>query len=357
MKTALITGIAAEIKPGEGKRSLPYPHKTALITGIAGQDGSYLAELLLGMGYQVAGVVRPDQVGPLPERLAALAWALQSESGSPRLELVELDLAQTDRLLPLLERVQPDEIYHLAALSHVGGSWAAPVEYTWMNAVVTAALLEAARRVCPQVRFYQACSSELFGLPDRFPQNEETAFAPRNPYATAKVAAYWSVRNAREAYGLFAVSGILYNHESPRRDARYVTRKITQRVAQIAAGRQATLALGNLDSRRDWGFAGDYVKAMRLMLQQAAPEDYVIGTGKAHTVRQFCEAAFACAGLEYERYVQVDPALYRPLEPGLLVADISKARYHLGWAPEMSFSDLVAQMVAADLDQLAAGEG
>ncbi len=321
---------------------------TALITGAAGQDGYYLSQLLLEQGYRVLALDRPGKIGQFPVGEKGLSASAFAANFQP----VPYDLSNLAGLPDLLESTAPDEVYHLAALSSVGGSWADPVGYVQVNAALVAALLEALRRVRPQARFYQASSSELFGAPNHFPQNEATSFDPRSPYASAKACAHYLVKSYREGYGMYAVSGILFNHESPRRDLLYVTRKVTHAAARISLGLQERLGLGNLSNLRDWGYAGDYVRAMWLMLQQDTPEDYVIGTGKLHTVADLCDLAFGCLGLDYRAYVYTDPQFYRPLEPGLIVADSSKAHRQLGWQPQVSFEALIQMMVEHDLETL-----
>jgi GDPmannose 4,6-dehydratase len=316
----------------------------ALITGITGQDGSYLAELLLAKGYEVQGVVRRSS-SPVAGRIESLAGRVTLHSG---------DLSDAASLSRIMRAVRPDEVYNLAAQSHVHASFAQP-EYT---ADVTGAgvvrLLEAVRSLQDesgkQVRFYQASSSEMFGgLPGSAPQNEVTPFHPRSPYGCAKVYAHWTTVNYRESYGLHASCGILFNHESPRRGEEFVTRKIAKAAARIKAGMQESLFLGNLDARRDWGFAGDYVEAMWLMLQQKLPGDYVIATGETHTVREFVGLAFDRVGLDWHSYVWTDPALCRPAEVDVLLGDSRQARTHLRWQPRVGFADLVAMMVDAEV--------
>jgi GDPmannose 4,6-dehydratase len=321
----------------------------ALITGVAGQDGSYLAELLLEKGYEVHGVMR---------RTSTInTWRLDGiyhdphDPGSPFF-LHYGDVTDSTVLTNLLRRIQPDEVYHLAAQSHVQVSFEMP-EYTAdVTGTGTIKLLEAIRQVADTcgkaISFYQASSSEMFGSTPP-PQNEETPFHPRSPYGAAKVFAYWATVNYRESYGMFATNGILFNHESPRRGETFVTRKISRAVARIAQGRQQALYLGNLDARRDWGFAGDYVDAMWRMLQADEPDDFVIATGEAHTVREFCELAFGHVGLDWERYVKVDPRYFRPAEVDHLLGDPAKATRVLGWTPQVSFPELVRRMVDADL--------
>ncbi len=325
-------------------------NKVALITGITGQDGSYLTELLIAKGYAVHGIVRRSSsfsTGRIDH--------LYRDPHDPlrQLTLHYGDLADSTSLRRILEAVQPDEIYNLAAQSHVKVSFE-QAEYTSdVVATGTLRLLESMRDVVARtgkpIRYYQAGSSEMFGAAAP-PQSETTPFYPRSPYAVAKVAAYWYTVNYREAYGLFACNGILFNHESERRGETFVTRKITRAVGRIKYGLQKKLYLGNLDARRDWGFAGDYVEAMWRMLQQATPDDYVIATGEAHSVREFLEAAFAHVELDWQDYVEIDPRYFRPTEVDHLLGDASKARQHLGWQPQVSFPALVARMVDHDLE-------
>jgi len=312
---------------------------TALITGITGQDGSYLAEHLLGKGYRVVGIVRRSSTTPY-ERIAHLV---------DKVELLSADLLDQHSLVDAMAACTPDEVYNLAAQSFVQTSWSQPVltgEFTGLG--VTRAL-EAVRKAAPRARFYQASSSEMFGKVVESPQSESTSFYPRSPYGVAKVYGHWITVNYRESYDLFAVSGILFNHESPRRGLEFVTRKVTDAVARIKLGLARELRLGNLDARRDWGFAGDYVDAMWRMLQQDRAEDYVIGTGRTHSVRQLCEVAFGVADLDYRDFVKQDERFFRPAEVDLLVADPSKANTQLGWRPRVSFEELIAMMVDADL--------
>lgn len=317
---------------------------TALITGVTGQDGSYLAEFLLATGYRVVGVVRRTSHDSY-ERIGHLL---------DRVEIVAADLLDQHSLTTVLRDVQPDEVYNLAAQSFVPTSWTQPVLTGEFTALGVTRLLEGLRLAHPTARFYQASSSEMFGKAQRTPQNEETPFYPRSPYGVAKVYGHWITVNYRESYGLFAVSGILFNHESPRRGLEFVTRKITDGVARIKLGLASELRLGNLDARRDWGYAGDYVDAMWRMLQQETPEDYVIGTGETHAVREFVEAAFGHVQLDWKKYVVVDPRFVRPAEVDLLLADPTKARTRLGWTPKVSFDELVTMMVDADLERLKA---
>ena len=312
---------------------------TALITGITGQDGSYLAEFLLEKGYRVVGVVRRSSTTPY-ERIGHLV---------DRIELVSADLLDQHSLVEAMAYCSPDEVYNLAAQSFVQTSWTQPVltgEFTGLG--VTRAL-EAVRKAAPKARVYQASSSEMFGKVVESPQRESTPFYPRSPYGVAKVYGHWITVNYRESYEMFAVSGILFNHESPRRGLEFVTRKVTDAVARIKLGRSREVRLGNLESRRDWGFAGDYVDAMWRMLQQDEPDDYVIGTGKTWSVRDLCQIAFECAGLDYRDFVVQDERFFRPAEVDLLVADPTKANEKLGWKPKVSFSELIAMMVDADL--------
>ena len=320
---------------------------TALITGITGQDGSYLAELLLSKGYDVHGLVRRSSEISRPR-----IDHLHQGDDSDRVTLHYGDLDDPLSLIRILQEVEPDEVYHLAAQSHVQVSFEMP-DYTGsVTGLGTMRLLEAMRLSEINSRFYQASSSELFGSAPP-PQHENTPFHPRSPYAVAKLYSYWATVNYREAYGMFAVNGILFNHESPRRGENFVTRKITRAVAAIVAGTQERLHLGNLDAKRDWGFAGDYVEAMWLMLQHDVPEDFVIATGEAHSVREFCDAAFGYVGLDYRDYVVIDDRFFRPAEVDYLLGDPSKARSVLGWEPATKFDGLVTSMVDADL--LAAG--
>jgi GDPmannose 4,6-dehydratase len=313
---------------------------TALITGITGQDGSYLAEYLLSLGYRVVGVTRRTST-ETRSRVAHL---------QDQIEFVSGDLLDQTSLLALVARFQPDEIYNLAAQSFVPTSWEQPVLTGEFTALGVTRLLEAVRMAGPNSpRVYQASSSEMFGKVHVVPQNEGTPFYPRSPYGVSKLYGHWITVNYRESYGLHASSGIFFNHESPRRGLEFVTRKISYGVARIKHGVDRELRLGNLEARRDWGFAGDYVRAMHLMLQQEVPSDYVVATGETHSVQEFCEVAFTAAGLNWEDFVLVDPALYRPAEVDMLVGDASRAREHLGWRPTIGFHDLVGMMVEADL--------
>jgi GDPmannose 4,6-dehydratase len=314
----------------------------ALITGVTGQDGSYLAELLLSKGYQVVGVVRRTSHHSY-ERIEHLL---------DRIEVVAADLLDQHSLTVVLQDTRPDEVYNLAAQSYVPTSWTQPVLTGEFTALGVTRILEAIRLVHPSAKFYQASSSEMFGRVSETPQRETTSFYPRSPYGVAKVYGHWITVNYRESYNLFAVSGILFNHESPRRGIEFVTRKVTDGVARIKLGLAREIRLGNLDARRDWGFAGDYVEAMWRMLQQPQPQDYVIGTGVTHSVRELVEAAFGHVGLDWKEYVKTDPKYVRPAEVDLLQADPSKARRELGWSPRLSFAELVAMMVDADLERL-----
>jgi GDPmannose 4,6-dehydratase len=327
----------------KGPRRRQQPRRTAIITGVTGQDGSYLAELLLDKGYDVIGVVRRTSHDSY-ERIGHLL---------DHLHIVAADLLDQHSLTSVVRDARPDEVYNLAAQSFVPTSWSQPVLTGEFTALGVTRLLEAVRLAHPAARFYQASSSEMFGKAVETPQRETTPFYPRSPYGVAKVYGHWITVNYRESYGLYAVSGILFNHESPRRGLEFVTRKVSHGVARIAKGRATELRLGNLDARRDWGFAGDYVDAMWRMLQRPQPGDYVVGTGVTHTVRELCEIAFKHVGLDWRRFVKVDPAMVRPAEVDVLQADASAARRDLGWAPRVDFATLVARMVDADLERLA----
>ena len=319
------------------------PQRTALITGVTGQDGSYLAELLLAKGYTVVGVVRRTSHDSY-ERIGHLL---------DRIHIVPADLLDQHSLTVVVRDAKPDEVYNLASQSFVPTSWTQPVLTGEFTALGVTRLLEAIRLAYPAARVYQASSSEMFGKAQETPQRETTPFYPRSPYGVAKVYGHWITVNYRESYGLFAVSGILFNHESPRRGLEFVTRKVTYGVARIVKGKDTELRLGNLDARRDWGFAGDYVEAMWQMLQQPRPTDYVVGTGKTHSVRELCEIAFSHVGLDWKKYVSVDARYVRPAEVDTLQADPSKAKRELGWAPNTSFERLVRMMVDADLERVA----
>lgn len=318
--------------------------KRALITGITGQDGSYLAEWLLEQGYRVTGVLRRSSTLNF-ERIAHI---------QDRLELVPGDLLDEGSLVGLLREHRPEEVYNLAAQSFVQTSFSQPVLTGETTALGVTRLLDAIRMVDPEIRFYQASSSEMFGKVHEVPQRETTPFHPRSPYGVAKVYGHWITVNYRESYGLFACSGILFNHESPRRGLEFVTRKVSHGVARIKAGQERTLKLGNLDAQRDWGFAADYVRAMWLMLQQDEPKDFVVASGETHSVRELCERAFAAAGLEWEDHVEVDQRFFRPAEVDLLVGDPTLAERELGWKREVGFDSLVQMMVDADLALLGA---
>jgi len=321
--------------------------KKALITGITGQDGSYLAEFLLGKGYEVHGIIRRSSsfnTGRID--------SLYQDPHVPdvRLRLAYGDLNDASSLNTILRTIQPDEIYNLGAQSHVRVSFEIPEYTAEVTGVGTIRLLEAIRESGQRPKFYQASSSEMFGKVQEIPQRETTPFYPRSPYGAAKLYAHWITVNYREAYNLFACSGILFNHESPRRGETFVTRKITKAAARIKLGLQQDLYLGNLDAKRDWGYAGDYVQAMWLMLQQEQPDDYVIATGETHTVREFLDVAFSHLGLDWQQYVKIDPKYYRPTEVDLLIGDATKAKKQLQWEPKVRFQELARMMVEADLE-------
>jgi GDPmannose 4,6-dehydratase len=316
--------------------------RCALITGITGQDGSYLAEFLLERGYKVIGMVR---------RTSTVNFA-RIEHIQGQVELVSGDLLDQGSLIAIVRDYRPQEVYNLAAQSFVPTSWKQPVFTGEVTGLGVTRVLEAIRTVDPEIRFYQASSSEMFGKVREVPQTERTPFYPRSPYGVAKVYGHWITVNYRESYDLFACSGILFNHESPRRGLEFVTRKVTYNVAKIKLGLAETVALGNLDSKRDWGFAGDYVRAMWLMLQQDEPDDYVVGMGETHSVRELCEAAFSHVDLDWQDHVTQDPRFMRPAEVDLLVSDPGKAKRLLGWEPEVSFEELIGMMVDADLELL-----
>jgi len=321
--------------------------KRAVITGITGQDGSYLAELLLDQGYQVTGVVRRSSSPNL--------WRI--DHLLDRIELRPADLLDQLSLMRIIADVKPQEFYNLAAMSFVPASWDQPLLTGEFNAMGVTRMLEAIRQVDTSIRIYQASSSEMYGRVREVPQTEMTPFYPRSPYGVSKVFGHYITVNYRESYGLFAVSGILFNHESPRRGLEFVTRKVTHGVASIKLGLTDHLSLGNLDACRDWGFAGDYVRAMWMMLQQDQADDYVIATGVSHSVKQLVEIAFAHAGLDWQQYVRTDPALLRPAEVDHLIGDPSKARAVLGWEPTVNFEQLVAMMVDEDVVRLSTGQG
>lgn len=316
--------------------------KKALITGITGQDGSYLAELLLGKGYKVFGLIRRTST-PNLENIIHIKDEIEFISG---------DLLDMASLTNAIKISQPDEVYNLAAQSFVGTSWDQAILTGQVTAIGVTNLLEAIRLIKPDVRFYQASSSEMFGKVIESPQKETTPFYPRSPYGVAKVYGHWITVNYRESYGIFCCSGILFNHESPRRGIEFVTRKISDAVARIKMGLQNELRLGNIDSQRDWGYAGDYVNAMWLMLQQEKPKDYVVATGETHTVREFIEIAFAYVGLDWRKYVVIDSKFMRPAEVDLLLGDSVRAREELGWKLEVNFKELVEMMVESDLSKL-----
>jgi GDPmannose 4,6-dehydratase len=318
--------------------------RTALITGITGQDGSYLADFLLNQGYNVVGMVRRTSTINF-DRLTHI---------QDNIEIVQGDLLDQMSLIDILREYQPDEVYNLAAQSFVPTSWKQPVLTGEFTALGVTRVLDAIRIVNPKIKFYQASSSEMFGKVREVPQNEKTPFYPRSPYGVAKVYGHWITINYRESYNLFACSGILFNHESPRRGIEFVTHKVTQTAAKIKLGLDNELRLGNLDARRDWGYAGDYVRAMWLMLQQDEPDDYVIATGETHSVRELCEVAFGYVELNWKDYVVIDQRFYRPAEVDLLIGDASKAGEKMGWEPSVSFEELIRMMVDADLETLKA---
>lgn len=317
--------------------------KKAFITGTTGQDGSYLAEFLLDKGYEVYGLTRRTSTQNFHR--------IQGIVDNPNLHLISGDLIDQHSLTQAIRDIQPDEVYNLAAQSFVQASWEQPVLTGEFTALGVVRMLEAVRLACPQAKFYQASSSEMFGKVQEVPQSEKTPFYPRSPYGVAKVYGHWITVNYRESFDMFAVSGILFNHESPRRGLEFVTRKISHAVARIKLGKQDKLVLGNLDSKRDWGYAKDYVKAMWLMLQQDKPQDYVISTGETHSVREFVEKAFGHVGINnWQDYVEQDERFMRPAEVDLLVGDSNKARQDLGWEPETNFDELIKLMVDADLE-------
>jgi GDPmannose 4,6-dehydratase len=325
--------------------------KKALITGITGQDGSYLTEFLLGKGYQVHGIIRRSSSFNTGRLMPVYQDIHEADN---RLHLHYGDLSDASGLEKILDLVQPDEVYNLAAQSHVRVSFDVPIYTNDIVAMGALRLLEAIKNVgaTRQIRYYQASSSEMYGLVQEVPQKESTPFYPRSPYACGKLYAHWQTVNYRESYGMHASSGILFNHESPRRGETFVTRKITRGIARILAGKDKKLYLGNLDAKRDWGYAKDYVEAMWMMLQQSTPDDYVIATGETWSVRQFLEQAFGIVGKKWEDYVEIDPRYFRPAEVELLIGDASKAREKLGWKPRTSFQELVRLMVEADLREL-----
>lgn len=317
--------------------------KTALITGVSGQDGAYLARFLLGKGYKVFGL--------LARRATSTTWRLEELGVLDQVQLLDGDLADLASLIRAVSEAQPDEVYNLAAQSFVGTSWRQPILTAQVTGVGCVSLLEAIRIINKDIRFYQASTSELFGQVVESPQSEKTPFHPRSPYGVSKLFAHWSTINYRESYDMYCCSGILFNHESPLRGLEFVTRKITDGVAQIKAGKLDKIKLGNLDAQRDWGFAGDYVKAMWGMLQRETPQDYVIATGRTTSVGEFCRLAFAAADLEWESYVEVDPAFFRPAEVELLCGDPTRATDELGWKPEVNLEQLVDMMVRRDMER------
>lgn len=329
-------------------RSKKSHRKTALITGITGQDGSYLAEFLLGKGYEVHGIIRRS-ASFNTERLSGIQFDLHNRNS--RLHLHYGDVQDSNALNRIILEHKPDEIYHLAAQSHVRVSFDLPEYTAEVGAIGTLRVLEAIRHSGLPIRFYNAASSEMYGKVLETPQNEQTPFNPRSPYAAAKVFAFSMTKNYREAYGIHASSGILFNHESPRRGETFVTRKITTGIAKILSGKADALYLGNLDARRDWGYAPEYVEAMWLMLQQKTPDDYVIATGETHSVREFVEEAFQLVGINWKKYVKIDKNYFRPTEVELLLGDASKAHRKLGWKPKVKFAELVRSMLKADLER------
>jgi GDPmannose 4,6-dehydratase len=326
----------------ELKESITYMSKQALITGITGQDGSYLAELLLEKGYKVYGMRRRTSV-PILENIDHI---------HKEVEIIEGDLLDLSSLIRCVQIANPDEVYNLAAQSFVGTSWTQPILTGQITGMGATNMLEAVRIVKPEAKFYQASSSEMFGKVVETPQKETTPFYPRSPYGVAKVYGHWITVNYRESFNMYACSGILFNHESPRRGVEFVTRKVTDAVARIKLGLQSELRMGNLDAKRDWGFAGDYVKAMWLMLQQDAADDFVIATGELHTVEELVEIAFSHVGLSWRDYVVIDPKFVRPAEVDLLLGDCSKAKDKLGWKLEVGFEQLVTMMVESDLNRV-----
>ena len=319
-------------------------NKCAVITGITGQDGAYLSRLLLDKGYRVIGFT--------PRRGSDTTWRLREMRVADRVEMIYGDVTDLSSVLHVMRSQQPDEVYNLAAQSFVGASWNQPVHTADVNAIGTVNVLEAIRQTCPSARFYQASTSEMFGRIQSPRQSESTPFYPRSPYGVAKLYGHWITVNYRESFGLHASSGILFNHESPLRGIEFVTRKITDAVARIKLGRQRTLKLGNMDARRDWGFAGDYVQAMWLMLQQPKPDDYVIATGNSTSVKEFCSVAFQIAGLESDAHVEIDKSLMRPAEVDMLLGDPTKARSLLGWEPSTPLRQTIEMMIDADLQRI-----
>jgi GDPmannose 4,6-dehydratase len=318
--------------------------KTALITGITGQDGAYLAKLLLEKGYRVVGLLAHRSTNPF--------WRLSYLNIDNHIEFSDGDLLDLSSLIRIIEKIKPDEVYNLAAQSFVGASWQQPILTSQVTGMGVLHMLEAIRLTNPNIKFYQASSSEMFGLVQQPVQSEETPFYPRSPYGVAKLFGHWISKNYRESHNLFACSGILFNHESPLRGLEFVTRKVTDAVARIVAGEQKELRLGNIDAKRDWGYAADYVEAMWLMLQQPNPDDYVIATGRTSTVREMCKIAFSHVGLNYEDYIVIDPQFYRPAEVDILLGNPAKARKQLGWEAKTSFEELIQLMVEADLERV-----
>lgn len=318
--------------------------KTALITGITGQDGAYLAKLLLEKGYRVVGLLAHRSTDPF--------WRLSYLNIHTEIEFNDGDLTDLSSLIRVVKKIKPDEVYNLAAQSFVGASWQQPILTSQVTGMGVLHILEAIRATNPQIKFYQASSSEMFGLVQQSVQSEETPFYPRSPYGVAKLFGHWMTKNYRESYSMFTCSGILFNHESPLRGLEFVTRKVTHAVARIAVGEQKELRLGNIDAKRDWGYAGDYVEAMWLMLQQPNPDDYVIATGRTSTVRDMCQIAFSHVGLNYEDYLVIDPQFYRPAEVDILLGNPDKARKQLKWEAKTSFEELIQLMVEADLKRI-----
>ncbi|MMZ55209.1 GDP-mannose 4,6-dehydratase [compost metagenome] len=318
--------------------------KTALITGITGQDGAYLAKLLLEKGYRVVGLLAHRSTNPF--------WRLSYLNIDTQIEFTDGDLTDLSSLIRVIEKIEPDEVYNLAAQSFVGASWQQPILTSQVTGMGGLHMLEAIRATDSQIKFYQASSSEMFGLVQQAVQSEETPFYPRSPYGVAKLFGHWMTKNYRESYNMFTCSGILFNHESPLRGLEFVTRKVTDAVARIAVGEQKELRLGNIDAKRDWGYAGDYVEAMWLMLQQPNPDDYVIATGRTSTVRDMCQIAFNHVGLNYEDYIVIDPQFYRPAEVDILLGNPAKARKQLHWETKTSFEELIQLMVEADLKRI-----
>ncbi|MGQ7279428.1 MULTISPECIES: GDP-mannose 4,6-dehydratase [Brevibacillus] len=318
--------------------------KTAFITGITGQDGAYLAKFLLEKGYRVAGL--------LPRRSTSNLWRLEYLNIADEVEYRDGDVLDLSSLIRAVKAVKPDEVYHLAAQSFVGSSWEQPILTAEVTGMGVLHVLEAIREVDPGIKMYQASSSELYGLIQEPMQSEQTPFYPRSPYAVSKLFGYWMTKNYRESFGMFASNGILFNHESPLRGLEFVTRKVTHTVAQIAAGRKKELRLGNIHAKRDWGFAGDYVEAMWLMLQQQKPDDFVIATGTTTTVEEMCRIAFDYVGLDFQDYLVIDPQLFRPAEVDVLLGNPAKAKRELGWEPKTGLQELIHMMVEADLQRV-----